>query len=120
MRSAIALAVVAPFALAIPSHATAEETEIEAQTREVGLTVGHAYGCLAEDDERRETMRLASKAIYTMILQDLGSNIAYAYATSAGYGAAQPRDDAKCKELAERWEAVKDNFELSDFVAGGE
>ncbi|MEL6768148.1 MAG: hypothetical protein AAFP17_13280, partial [Pseudomonadota bacterium] len=81
-----------------------------------GVAVGKAFTCLSETDERREKMRLASKAIYNMILHDLGSDIAYAFATSAGYGAGQPRVDAECKALAERWEKVKENFEISELL----
>ncbi|MEL7173812.1 MAG: hypothetical protein AAFU72_10215 [Pseudomonadota bacterium] len=109
------LAIGAAALIALPAAAQDAST-MEQQTREVGVTVGKAYTCLADTDERREKMRLASKAIYNMILHDLGSDIAYAFATSAGFGAGQPRVDADCKALAERWEKVKENFELSDLL----
>ncbi|MEM6932545.1 MAG: hypothetical protein AAF526_03065 [Pseudomonadota bacterium] len=100
--------------LMMAQHAAAQDADaLEAQTREVGVAVGQAYTCLADTDERRERMKLASKAIYNMIVHDLGSDMAYAFATSAGFGAGKPRDDARCKELAERWEAIKENFDVS-------
>src|SRR6056297_849698 len=111
----IALAVAA-LCLALPAAAQDAEdaaAEMETKTRDVGIAVGKAYGCLADDDTRRERLKLGSKAIYTMILQDLGSDLAYAFATSAGYGAGLPRDDADCEALAERWEAIKETFDIT-------
>ncbi len=104
--------------LALPAGAQDDDAaaELEAKTRNVGLTVGKAYGCLAEDDARRERLRLGSKAIFNMIAHDLGTDLAYAFATSAGYGAGQPRDAADCQKIAERWEAIKANFDISTIL----
>jgi len=108
---------IAALGLCLALPATAQDTdaasEMEGKTRNVGLAVGKAYGCLDAEDDRRERLKLGSKAIFNMILQDLGSDMAYAFATSAGYGAGQPRNASECEALAERWEAIQEHFDIT-------
>ncbi len=105
-------------ALPVAAQDADPASEMERQTRNVGLAVGKAYGCLGADDARRERVKVGAKAIYHMILHDLGADLAYAFATSAGFGAGGPRNEADCEALAARWEAIQENFDLSTLFDG--
>jgi hypothetical protein len=48
-----------------------------------------------------------------MILMDAGSNLAFVFATSSGYGASLPLDRLDCDALAESWAATRADFGLA-------
>jgi len=115
--SAVVMAALAAPAMAQDGDAA---QELEDKTRNVGVAVGKAFTCLGEDEARKEKLKVGAQMLFDMILKDLGSDTAFVFATAAGYGAGLPKSGNDCAEIAERWEAIKDNFDISDVDLGGE
>lgn len=103
-------AALAAACLALPAAAQEEADEMQRKTRALGLSVGNAHVCL--DSEARAAFEADWKLIYDMILMDAGSNLAFVFATSSGYGASLPMDRLDCDALAESWAATRADFGL--------
>ena len=106
--------VIAALAAAMLAHtAVAQDVadEMQRKTRELGLSVGNAYVCQREAE--RAAFRADWKLIHDMILMDAGSNLAFVFATSSGYGASLPRAELDCEALAESWAATRADFGLA-------
>jgi hypothetical protein len=97
--------------LSLPASAQEAHDEMQRKTRELGLSVGNAYVCMAEGE--RAGFETDWKLIYDMILMDAGSNLAFVFATSSGYGASLPLDRLDCDALAESWAATRADFGLA-------
>ncbi|MEM6933682.1 MAG: hypothetical protein AAF526_08845 [Pseudomonadota bacterium] len=93
-------------------HAAAENEDIKSQAQKLGLTIGQSYICL--DGEARETLKLDAQIIFDMIIKDAGSDIAFSYATSTGFGAAKPKEEVDCAKLAETLVKIRENFDLGE------
>ncbi|MEL6264877.1 MAG: hypothetical protein AAFR52_04380 [Pseudomonadota bacterium] len=91
-----------------------DKEAMRASTQSLGLSIGHHYACVG-DAEAREILRIETLYMFDMILKDVGSDIAFTFATSAGYGASLPVEKLDCPALADAYAAV-----LADFGMTGE
>ncbi|MEL6767186.1 MAG: hypothetical protein AAFP17_08400 [Pseudomonadota bacterium] len=89
---------------------TAEMTE---KTQALGLSVGNTYACAA-DDEARAVIEEEAHLIFDLILKDVGSALAWSFATGAGYGASLPTAEMDCAALAESWQEIRADFGIED------
>ena len=95
----------------------AEQTKnenLETDIRQIGLSAGYATQChdIKDNPEGVERVGDEALAIAQIILQDFGSNLAFLFASNAGYGAGKPlQDSSKCDELISDWEDFLERFE---------
>ena len=113
----ISALLLAGIVLAAPAFAqeakTAEDTEAEAryyaeiqnQMRTLGLDVGNAYACSAEEDQAQ--FQKDARHLYLHVIADHGADAAYDYAASVGFGAARDAATIDCPVLLEYWDGVK-------------
>jgi hypothetical protein len=108
----LAGAALAALCLALPATAQETEDEMQRKTRELGLSVGNAYVCI--DEGERAAFETDWKMMYDMIVMDAGSDLAFVFATSSGYGASLPKAELDCTALAEGWEQTRADFGLAE------
>lgn len=104
-------AALAAICLCLPAEAQEASDDMQRKTRELGLSVGNAYACTGE--EARAAFETDWKMMYDMILMDAGSNLAFVFATSSGYGASLAKDRLDCAALAESWATIRADFGLA-------
>jgi hypothetical protein len=106
------IALLAACAICLGAAAAAEEGESEMQrkTRELGLSIGNTHVCT--EGEERERLKTDWQMIYDVILKDVGSDLAFVFATASGYGASLPRDALDCAALRESWRRTREDFGL--------
>lgn len=109
----LALAAAAGLAALQPGMASAQDGDAALETgiREIALAVGNTYVC-AEDDEARAAHRDMTRQLFDHILQDTGSNHAFLFAVSVGYGASVPKDQLDCEKLQAQWQEMQSTFDL--------
>ncbi len=91
------------------------ETEMRDKTRSLGYSIGNTYACT--EDAAKDAFEAEAHVIFDMILKDVGSDLAFVYATAAGYGASLAREDLDCARLFENWGQVREEFGLADVMA---
>lgn len=102
---ALALLGIAP-ALAEGPDREAMENKI----RQTALAIGNAFVCAEAED--KDVFREEATQLYDLILQDVGSDLAFIYAASVGYGSAQPKDKLDCPALLEQWRGIREDYRL--------
>ena len=80
------------------------------KVRSIGIAIGNAYVCTQK--EKRQTFKEESLELFDLIIKDVGSDRAFVYATSIGYGASVPKDRLDCPGLLKRWDEMREDFEL--------
>ena len=80
------------------------------KVRSIGMAIGNAYVCTAQD--KRQTFKEDSLELFDLIIKDVGSDRAFLYATSIGYGASVSKDKLDCPSLLKRWDEMREDFEL--------
>ena len=75
-----------------------------------GRDVGHAYQCA--DEETRAEMKNDMRLVFDFIVQDMGSDTAFLYAVTVGYGGAETNEDVDCEALAAEWQRVLKEFDI--------
>lgn len=109
--AAVAVAAAALSAASLPAAAQTDgEDEMVKKVRGLSVAIGNAYACTAEDD--RGTFKEESHHLFDLILQDVGSDMAFLYATGIGYGAAVPADKIDCPAMLEQWEGIRTDYDL--------
>ncbi len=98
---------------ALPMVAAAQEDrqEMNDQTRELGLSIGNVFVCLEGDE--RAALQQDWQMMFDMILKDVGSDLAFVFATSSGFGASLPREELDCAALEESLARTRDDFGLT-------
>lgn len=88
---------------------TDEETQ---KVAKFGRGVGQAYTCAGEDEkvEMLEDIRM----IFNFVSQDMGTDAAFLYATTVGYGSGEEGGDFDCAERLEQWADVRGQFGLTE------
>jgi hypothetical protein len=107
----LALAAAASLATLPPRTAAAQDAELETGIREIALAVGNTYVC-AEGDAAQAAHRDMTRQLFDHILQDTGSNRAFLFAVSVGYGASVPKAELDCEKLQAQWQDMQATFEL--------
>lgn len=95
--------------IALPAFGQ-ENSEMTEKTKSLGIAVGNAYACTAA--EGRERMDEEVHLLFDLILKDAGSDLAFAYATSTGYGAHFSPETLDCPAVLENWEKSRVEFGL--------
>ncbi|MEM9762605.1 MAG: hypothetical protein AAF968_08870, partial [Pseudomonadota bacterium] len=62
------------------------------------------------EDQVEDEMRL----FLDLILKDVGSALAWSFATGAGYGASVEEAEMDCGALAESWQEIRADFGIED------
>ncbi len=106
-------AVVIGVVVAASSVATARDAEDEAMERRVrrlGLSIGEAFACT--DVKKRESFKDEAHHLFDLILQDVGTDLGFTYATALGAGSREPKGKLDCPALLKRWEEIREDYEL--------
>ena len=106
--AALAVAVAAGAALPAAAHDPGEQLKM----RKLGLDVGNAYACTA--DEQKRMFRNQSRHLFHHILDDHGADAAYTYAASVGFGAARDVATIDCDKLTAYWADVKKQLGMGE------
>ncbi|WP_339951754.1 hypothetical protein [uncultured Albimonas sp.] len=113
MKRTIAIVVGGLMACTAAAQAQTEAGDKDAmadKVRGLALAIGNAYACTAEDD--RPTFKEEAHHLFDLILQDVGSDIAFLYATGVGYGSAVAAADIDCPAMLEQWEGIRTDYDL--------
>ena len=99
--------------LALPAAAQAQEAGADGmadKVRSLALAIGNAYACTPE--EERPTFKEEAHHLFDLILQDVGSDLAFLYATGLGYGSAVEAAEIDCPAMLEQWEGIRTDYDL--------
>jgi hypothetical protein len=87
-----------------------EDSAMERRVRHLGLDIGRAYACTEE--KGRQLFKEETHLLFDLIVQDVGSDLAFLYATSIGIGSTEPKEKLDCPALLKRWEEIREDYEL--------
>jgi hypothetical protein len=88
----------------------AEEVAMERKVRHLALDLGKAYACT--DEKGRDEFKGEAHHLFDLIVQDVGSDLAFVYATSIGVGSTHSKEELDCPKLLKRWEEIREDYEL--------
>jgi len=88
----------------------AENVAMERKVRRLGLSIGEAFACTGEKE--REVFEEEAHHLFDLIVQDVGSDLAYTYATALGVGSKQAKDGLDCPARLKNWEEIREDYEL--------
>lgn len=91
-----------------------DEKAMERKVRDVAIAIGNAYVCI--EKEGQQAFKKESHLLFNFILQDVGSDLAFVYATGIGYGSSLPKEKLDCPLLLKQWGEFREDYELT----GGE
>jgi hypothetical protein len=114
-RTAAAIVALGLFAVG-PTVGIAQEAEPgDAQRideiRDMAIAIGNTYACI-DDAEPKQAFRDDAQTLFDLMLKDIGSNSAFLYAVSVGYGSAVPKEQLDCTKLLAQWEDMRRAFAL--------
>ena len=111
--ASVACCAVALLLSAVPASALeADDKAMERRIRDISIAIGNAYACTGK--EGRAQFKEESHYLFNLILQDMGSDLAFVYATGIGYGASLPKEKLECSTLLEQWEEIREDYELKE------
>ena len=87
-----------------------EDVAMERKVRRLALDIGKAYACTQE--KGRAVFKEEAHLLFDLIVQDVGSDLAYTYAINIGKGSTEPKDKLDCPTLLKRWEEIREDYEL--------
>jgi len=91
-----------------------DEKALQQQIRSTAIAIGNAYVCT--EKEGQQMFRTESHHLFNLILQDVGSDMAFVYATGIGYGSSVKKEKLDCPVMLKQWEEFREDYELK----GGE
>jgi hypothetical protein len=97
-------------AAGVVSAKDVDDKSMEMKVRKLGLAIGNAYACT--EKEKRQAFKGESHHLFDLILQDVGSDLAFVYATSLGYGSSLATAKLDCPKLLKQWEELREDYEL--------
>lgn len=115
MKKAVFLSLLTGLAIAGPALAhdpKAIQSETEKKMRTLGLDVGNAYACVAEDQQK--AFRDKARHLFYHVLYDHGEDAAYDYAASVGFGAARDLGTIDCEQRLAYWAELTDTLGLEE------
>lgn len=81
------------------------------KVRALGIGIGNAYVCTEEAD--RAEFKEEAQYLFDLILQDVGSDMAYIYAVGLGYGSSVSIDKLDCPDMLQQWQEIREDHELA-------
>lgn len=97
-------------AAGVASAQDVDDKAMERKIRNLGISIGNAYACT--EKEKRQAFKGESHHLFDLIVQDVGSDLAFVYATSIGYGSNVPKEKLDCPKLLKQWEEIRADYEL--------
>jgi hypothetical protein len=97
-------------ASAVATAGDAEDVAMERKVRRLGVSIGEAFACTGEKE--RKIFEEEAHHLFDLIVQDVGSDLAYTYATALGVGSKQPKDELDCPARLKNWEEIREDYEL--------
>ena len=88
----------------------AEDVAMERRVRHLALDIGKAYACT--DEKKREVFKEEAHLLFDLILQDVGSDLAYTYATGIGIGSTKSKKKLDCPAVLKTWKEIREDYEL--------
>ena len=111
IRTIVAVLTVAVVAASVDATAgDAEDVAMERKVRRLGLNIGEAFACTSE--KQREVFKVEAHHLFDLIIQDVGSDLAFTYATALGVGSKTPKQDIDCPARVKSWEEIREDYEL--------
>jgi hypothetical protein len=86
------------------------DVAMERKVRKLALRIGGAYACT--DEKGRDEFKEEAHHLFDLIVQDVGSDLGYTYATGIGIGSAQPKEKLDCPKLLKEWEEIREDYRL--------
>jgi hypothetical protein len=90
----------------------AEDVAMERRVRSLALGIGKAYACTGK--EGQAAFKEEAHHLFDLIIQDVGSDLAYTYATAIGIGSAQPKDKLDCPARLKDWQEIREDYDLKE------
>jgi hypothetical protein len=88
----------------------AQDVAMERKVRKLALRIGRAYACT--DEKGRDEFKGEAHLLFDLIVQDVGSDLGYTYATAIGIGSAQPKEKLDCPKLLKNWQEIREDYQL--------
>jgi hypothetical protein len=96
---------------AVAQDRAASEARRIDEIRAMALAIGNTYACI-DDSEQQAAFRDHAHTLFDLMLKDVGSDKAFLFAVSMGYGSAVPQDQLDCANLLAQWDDMKSAFAL--------
>jgi len=90
----------------------AEDLAMERKVRRLALRIGEAYVCT--DEKARDDFQEEAHLLFDLILQDVGSDLAYTYATGIGIGSTKSKKKLDCPAALKTWKEIREDYELEE------
>lgn len=87
-----------------------DDAALEEKIRAMAIGIGNAYAC--SEPDQRPTFKEEAHHLFDLIVQDVGSNFAFVYATSLGYGSSVSIEELDCPALLAQWEEIRVDYDL--------
>ncbi len=91
-----------------------DDKAMERRVRHMSVAIGNAYACT--EKEGQKAFKEEAHHLFDLILQDVGSDLAFVYASGIGYGSSLAKDKLDCPMLLKQWEGIREDYDLK----GGE
>jgi N-acetylglutamate synthase/N-acetylornithine aminotransferase len=88
----------------------ADDVAHERKVRKLAVNIGKAYACTAK--EGKDKFKEESHHLFDLIVQDVGSDLGFVYATGIGQGSMVPKEKLDCPKLLKEWEEIRDDYDL--------
>ncbi|MEO0821637.1 MAG: hypothetical protein AAF074_14575 [Pseudomonadota bacterium] len=111
-RTLLSVSLATLLSAGVASASPFQTEEMREKTRSLGFTVGNQFACA--EAAARETIEEEAHIIFDFMLKDVGSNIAWVFATAAGYGASVQKTEIDCAETAKNWAEIRADFGIED------
>ena len=87
-----------------------DEKAMEQKVRDTSIAIGNAYVCTKK--EGQQAFKKEAHLLFNLILQDVGSDLAFVYATGVGFGSSLPKEKLDCPLMLKQWEEFREDYEL--------
>jgi len=87
-----------------------EDVAMERKVRNLALRIGNAYACT--DEKGRDLFQQEAHHLFDLIVQDVGSDLGYTYATAIGIGSVRSKKKLDCPALLKNWQEIREDYEL--------
>jgi hypothetical protein len=88
----------------------AEDVAHERKVRKLAVSIGKAYACT--DKKGQEKFKEESHHLFDLIVQDVGSDLGFVYATGIGQGSMVAKEKLDCPALLKEWEEIREDYDL--------
>jgi hypothetical protein len=88
----------------------ADDVAHERKVRKLAVNIGKAYACT--DKKGQEKFKEESHHLFDLIVQDVGSDLAFVYATGIGQGSMVSKEKLDCPALLKEWQEIREDYDL--------